>query len=211
MNNFETLDEISSGATASFSRTLLEMAGELLKRNNLSIRSFSENPSNCIAVATGPGSFTGIRIGMATIQGAALPLGVPVFGVSTLEAMAFCAYKTGVLGDAAIVADAGKGNVYFARFAFGHGGPERLSPDGFLAISELTAGDGAKSYYCDKADMESGLANFPGDMKSLDCSTSAGAAFCAENRIRKGEKGDAAMLAPNYVQKSFAEKSITIV
>jgi tRNA threonylcarbamoyl adenosine modification protein YeaZ len=65
------------------------------------------------AVTRGPGSFTGVRIGLATMQGLALPLGKPVCAMSTHEAIAPSA------GEAAIVDDAGRGEFYVSQFVDG--------------------------------------------------------------------------------------------
>jgi tRNA threonylcarbamoyl adenosine modification protein YeaZ len=63
------------------------------------------------AVTRGPGSFTGVRIGLATIQGLALALGRPVCAMSTHEAIAY-----GESGRVAIVDDAGRGELYVSVF-----------------------------------------------------------------------------------------------
>lgn len=71
------------------------------------------------AVTRGPGSFTGVRIGLATVQGLALVLGRPVCAMSTHEAIA------GVVPDAVVVDDAGRGESYVSEF---RGGTEIRSP-----------------------------------------------------------------------------------
>ena len=71
------------------------------------------------AVTRGPGSFTGVRIGLATIQGLALVLGKPICAMSTHEAIAF------EMGDATILDDAGRGEFYMSRF---EGGREAVAP-----------------------------------------------------------------------------------
>ena len=72
------------------------------------------------AVTRGPGSFTGVRIGLATMQGLALALGRPVCAMSTHEAAAF-----GESGGIAIVDDAGRGESYVSHFDDGR---ETLAP-----------------------------------------------------------------------------------
>lgn len=72
------------------------------------------------AVTRGPGSFTGVRIGLATMQGLALALGRPVCAMSTHEAVAF-----GEPGHVAVVDDAGRGELYVSCFDDGH---ETIAP-----------------------------------------------------------------------------------
>ena len=72
------------------------------------------------AVTRGPGSFTGVRIGLATMQGMALALGKPVCAMSTHEAIAF-----GEPGQVAVVDDAGRGELYVSCFDDGR---ETTSP-----------------------------------------------------------------------------------
>jgi len=69
---------------------------------------------DAIAVSTGPGSFTGVRIGVATARGLALALKVPAIGVSTLEALAREAMDRFPARDVLAVIDAGRGKVYVA-------------------------------------------------------------------------------------------------
>ena len=73
------------------------------------------------AVTRGPGSFTGVRIGLATIQGLALALGKPVCAMSTHEAIA----QGSGLRDAVVVDDAGRGELYLSEF---RGGRESVAP-----------------------------------------------------------------------------------
>ena len=71
----------------------------------------------CVCVGRGPGSFTGVRIAMATAKGMAQALGVPLVGVSTLDAVAWNAQAAGVRGNLLVVADAMRKEVYPVSFA----------------------------------------------------------------------------------------------
>lgn len=103
-----------------------------------------------IGVTVGPGSFTGVRIGLATARGLGYALDIPVTGLSTLEAVARAAAS--VEAPLCAVIQAGRGEVYAALFAPGPG-LERLGPDQVLRPEALAptlpegvvlAGDGAR-------------------------------------------------------------------
>ena len=84
------------------------------------------------AVTRGPGSFTGVRIGLATIQGLALALGRPVCAMSTHEAIAH-----GEAGRVAVADDAGRGELYVSLFD----GGDELQPPRLEARHEAAAGE----------------------------------------------------------------------
>jgi tRNA threonylcarbamoyladenosine biosynthesis protein TsaB len=94
---------------------LLPAIDWLLSENGIDRRTL-----DLFAVTRGPGSFTGVRIGLATMQGLALPLGRPVCAMSTHEAIAF-----GEPGQIAVVDDAGRGELYVSHFDDGR---ETLAP-----------------------------------------------------------------------------------
>jgi len=116
----------------SHSRTLLVMAESLLK--NLDLK-----PSDIglIAVARGPGSFTGIRIGVSAAKGLAWGLDIPVCGVSTLEAMAYQTPVPGVI--ICPVMDARRDQVYNALFEWRDGSLVRLCDDRAISLEDLAS------------------------------------------------------------------------
>jgi tRNA threonylcarbamoyladenosine biosynthesis protein TsaB len=128
-------------------------APELLEAIDALLTSAGAGPKDlaAIAVALGPGSFTGVRVGLATAKGLGYSLGIPVDGLSSLELLARAASAPpGSLVCAAI--EAGRGEVYAARFRVTGEGVERLSEDAALAPARLiealdggvfVAGDGA--------------------------------------------------------------------
>ncbi len=83
----------------------------------------------CICVGRGPGSFTGVRIALATAKGIASALEVPLAGVSTLDAVAWGAWARGTRGRLLVVADAMRKEVYPAWFELSAEGAARLTPD----------------------------------------------------------------------------------
>jgi len=101
---------------------LLPAVASVLRGMGLSLREVDE-----VVVGRGPGSFTGVRIGVATAKGIAQGLGAPLFGVGTLDAVAWSFPEfDGVLG---VVGDAMRGEVYPALFRLDAGHPVRLGPD----------------------------------------------------------------------------------
>ena len=112
------------------SETLLPMVESLLGFLNLSI-----SDVELFAVSAGPGSFTGIRIGVATLKGLAFGSGKPCVGVSTLEAMAYRLHAPN--GLICPVMNARRKQVYTALFREQNGELCRLLPDSAIAIEEL--------------------------------------------------------------------------
>lgn len=122
------------------SRTLLPMAEDLLKNAGAAMKDV-----DLFAVAHGPGSFTGVRIGVAAIKGLAWASEKPVVGVSTLEAMAWHGVSIGEGGLVCCVMDARRNQVYNALFEIREGRPRRLTEDRAISvealISELESND----------------------------------------------------------------------
>jgi tRNA threonylcarbamoyladenosine biosynthesis protein TsaB len=112
------------------SETLLPMVESLLKFLDLTVRDVA-----LFAVSIGPGSFTGIRIGAATLKGLAFGSNKPCVGVSTLEAMAYNLMIPG--GLICPVMNARRKQVYTALFREENGTLVRLLPDSALAVEEL--------------------------------------------------------------------------
>ena len=133
--------------------TLLPMAEDLLKNTGRSVRDLDR-----VAVAHGPGSFTGLRIGMAEAKGLCWALEIPAVGVSTLEAMA-CGGPEAEGTMLCCAMDARRSQVYNALFRVENGRPVRLTPDRAISIADLEAelagskktwivlGDGAELCY----------------------------------------------------------------
>jgi tRNA threonylcarbamoyladenosine biosynthesis protein TsaB len=135
----EAREDVSPGERPRHSGRLLELAAGLLADAGLGWRELDR-----IAVGIGPGTFTGLRIGIATARGLALSAGAPLVGVGTLRALA-------AAGDGAVLAvlDARRGEAFVAGYC---GGEELIAPRvvaperlGDLAHGEswLAVGDGA--------------------------------------------------------------------
>lgn len=125
------LGEFFVNTKQTHSQTLLPMVESLLKNLGLTCADFDR-----MAVANGPGSFTGVRIGVSCVKGLALPGGTPCCGVSTLEAIAFA----GALCPGSVVCavmDARCGQVYNALFEAKDGALVRLTEDRAISIQDL--------------------------------------------------------------------------
>ena len=118
----------------------------------------------CVVCGRGPGSFTGVRICMASAKGIAIGLGVALFGVSTADAQAWQQWDTGVRGSVVVLGDAMRKEVYPVRYVLSDSGIDRLNSDFVMKAAELPvwldsgskvetliAGDALKKYsgYCE--------------------------------------------------------------
>ena len=124
------LGEMTLNNGNTHSQTILPMIEFLLNKFEL-----SPTDIDLFAAAVGPGSFTGVRIGAATLKGLAFGKEVPYAGVSTLEALAYnlCDHD----GLICPVMNARRQQVYTALFRAKDGMLERLMPDSAIAIAEL--------------------------------------------------------------------------
>ena len=93
----------------------------------------------CVACGRGPGSFTGVRIAMATAKGVASALGVGLVGFSTLDAVAWNAWTAGVRGRLLVAADAMRKEVYPVRYALDDSGAHRLEADRVVKAADVVA------------------------------------------------------------------------
>ena len=118
-------------STLTHSRTLLPMAEDLLKNTGVAL-----SEVDAIAVAQGPGSFTGIRIGVSTVKGLCWGAEKPCIGVSTLEAMAWHGLAAG--GLICPVMDARRSQVYNALFRIEGGTPVRMCQDRAISLDDLS-------------------------------------------------------------------------
>lgn len=112
------------------SRTLLPMAEDVLRNAGLRLSDI-----DVFAVARGPGSFTGVRIGVSTVKGLAWAGEKKCVGVSTLEALAYNGLAAG--GLVCPVMDARRDQVYNAVFRIKDGAPVRLREDRAISLQEL--------------------------------------------------------------------------
>lgn len=190
------------------SQTLMPMAQRLLADCGLAVGDL-----DLIAVAAGPGSFTGLRIGVAAAKGLAWAAQLPCAGCSTLEAMAW--NLAGFSGQVCAAMDARRHQVYNARFQVDGTAPRRLTPDRAIALADLieelkgcdtpqlVVGDGAQLCYdaLTAAGIPARLA--PPNLRQQ---TAWGVARQALELARTGQTVSPEALVPVYHRLSQAER-----
>ena len=190
------------------SQTLMVMAEDLLKQCN-----HTPCDVEAVAVAEGPGSFTGVRIGVAAAKGFAWGKNIPCYGVSTLESMALGlgAYE----GLICPVMDARRSQVYNALFYVNHGSVSRKTEDRAIALSDLAeelknveipvflVGDGSNLCYTTLKEQIPNLV-LPPEHRLHQRAVGVGLAVL--RKIAAGEPGNGNALTPNYLRLSQAER-----
>ena len=190
------------------SRTLLPMVDAMLKNADLTL-----DDINAIAIAAGPGSFTGLRIGIAAVKGLAWAADKPCLGVSTLEAMAQNAAHI----DGLIVGtmDARRAQIYNAVFEAKDGALTRLIPDRAISLEALAdelagetrritvLGDGGT--LCWRYLTEHGAKCLLAPAALL-YQNAVGVGLAAERAYARGEAVSAQALLPVYLRPAQAER-----
>lgn len=190
------------------SRTLMKMAQDLLDNCGMKVKDLT-----AVACAAGPGSFTGVRIGVAAAKGLAWGAEKPCVGVSTLEAMAQQAAEFDGLICCAM--DARREQVYNALFTCQDGVLTRCTEDRAISMEELEkelkitekpkimVGDGAQLCYNTFGKNLSGCICAP---EHLIMQRASGVALTAQRMLQTGAEFNGAELVPNYLRLSQAER-----
>lgn len=188
------------------SQTLVPMIEAVLKNTSTDL-----SQVEAFAVSAGPGSFTGVRIGVAAVKGIAMPLNKPCYSVSTLEAMAY-----NLLFEDCVVCsvmDARCKQVYNALFEVSGRKLSRLCHDRALAIDELAedlksfnkpivlVGDGAEICYNSYKELNLNISLAPENVRYQRAS---GVAFASQGK----ESMTAAELMPTYLRLPQAEREL---
>lgn len=208
MENGALVAECYCNTGLTHSQTLMCMAEEALDKSGWSV-----NDIDAVAVAAGPGSFTGVRIGVAAAKGLAWGRELPCYGVSTLEAMA---RQLGIFeGYVLPVMDARRSQVYNALFSAEKGELTRLREDRAISLEDLEkeiknlekpiflVGDG--SILCYNA-LKDSIPNLILPPEHRMHQRAAGVALAAWAATERGDGADAAALTPNYLRLSQAER-----
>ena len=190
--------------------TLMPLLDGMLKNAGLSLADME-----LLAVAAGPGSFTGLRIGVSALKGLAWAADKPCVGVSTLEAMAWNGVAFGEGELLCCVMDARRSQVYNALFRWEGGALLRLCPDRAIGLEELTeelltdpspklvVGDGAQ-LCCDYLTAH-GIPCRPAP-ENMRYQSAVGVALAAEDMAHRGETVSSRELVPTYLRLSQAER-----
>lgn len=208
MEEQKLLGESYQNTGLTHSQTLMVMAEDLLKQCEKTVSDVT-----AVAVAQGPGSFTGVRIGVAAAKGFAWGGNLPCYGVSTLEAMA---ETLGIWqGYVCACMDARRSQVYNALFRVECGKLERVTEDRAIALADLAqelkkldgpiflVGDGSSLTYRTLHE-EIGQLVLPKEHRMHQRAT--GVAILGAEKVLAGEPGDANALSPNYLRLSQAER-----
>lgn len=191
------------------SETLMPMIEDAL-----SFSGFKLENIDLVSVAKGPGSFTGVRIGVSAVKGLCMGKNIPCVGVSTLKAMAYNHKNCDKV--ICCVMDARRNQVYNGIFEFKKGKLEIISDDRAISIEELKeeiinlkkdvilVGDGADLCYNDMRDLENVyLAD-----ENVKFQTGYGVALCGKILFEDGKSDDFKTLVPGYLRKSQAQREL---
>jgi tRNA threonylcarbamoyladenosine biosynthesis protein TsaB len=198
------LGEVTSVTGQTHSRHLMRMVREVLELAGMTMAQLDG-----LAVTQGPGSFTGLRIGISTVKGLAVATGKPAMGVNCLDALA-----TQVESDARLICpliDARRNELYYALYRPGRGGPEKIVQDQTVSAEELLdslekgctfVGNGALRYrdvIHQRWHSEAGFAASGNHL--LRAYTVARLAL---NQYRQGAVAPVEALKPHYIRKADA-------
>lgn len=191
------------------SQTLAAMIESVLKVTDTDVSAI-----NCFAVNSGPGSFTGVRIGVSAVKGMAYAASKPCVAVSTLESMAYnCTAYSGVV---CACMDARRQQVYNALFRIDDGKIMRLCDDRAIGIEDLLGelrmyqepiylfGDGAELVYRSIEELN----NIHLSPDNLRYQRASSTAVIAAERFSSGRTVSAASLMPSYLRLSQAEREM---
>ena len=210
VDNTSLLSEFTLAKEETHSKHLMDMIKAALRMSGLN---FSDLDG--FAVTRGPGSFTGLRIGISTIKGLAVASEKPVVGVSSLETLALqVSYSRDLICP---ILDARRGEVYFSRYRFLNGHlkkqtKERVAPP-YQAVDDLNesclfVGNGAVVYKEMILEKMGEFASFaPLIQNTIRASTMA---YLSMAKFENNDTDDIEKILPYYIRKSDAELNLMI-
>ena len=192
----ETL-EVQPIAGGTFSAQLVPQLARMLAKHGL-----SKQDMDGFAVASGPGSFTGLRIGLTAIKALAEILHKPIAAISVLEAMALAAVRNGLV---TAVLDAGRSEVYFGVYDVGKDQATKRE-ELLLTQDELLARAQESSFMITPdATLKELLTRHSIAVALIERPGSGSIARIGLERIRRGEVVSVEELDANYIRRSDAE------
>lgn len=195
----------STNAGLTHSRTLLPMIDSALNNCEVTL-----DDIDFLACSVGPGSFTGIRIGVAAIKGLADGANKKCFAVSTLEALAYNLVGQQVV--ACSVMDARCNQVYCALFDVSADGMRRLTDDEAMSLSELgeklSAFEKPVVFVGDGADLCEKALGYKAASPLLKYQNAASVGICAFKNFAEDKLVSAAQLMPVYLRLPQAEREL---
>ncbi len=186
-----------------------------LIHNVLEIAGMSVGELDGMAVTIGPGSFTGLRIGVSTVKGMAHALEKPVVGIPSLDTLAWqCGDRSFLI---CAILDARKGEVYSATYRFRHETLTQISRQKATtpaaAVERINepcvfVGNGAELYRGDISKILGDRAYFAPDGQHIIRASSVG--FLSMPKFQTQDTSEVASLVPKYIRKSDAELNLAI-
>lgn len=192
-HSFETL-QLSTLEGGTYSARLMPVIAELLQRNG-----FTKNDLDGFVVVLGPGSFTGLRVGLATIKGLCEVLGKPLATVSMLEALVIA---HGV-GEVTAVLDAGRGEIYVGEYHVANGASE-LKREFIVKLSEFASPECGVVVTPDKS-IADALQSSRVKVTPLEPVHADGIGRIGLRKLLTGDVVDPASVDVNYIRRSDAE------
>lgn len=192
--------EVAALGGGQYSELLVHTVAELLARHGAERSSIG-----LIGVASGPGSFTGLRIAIATVKGLSEAYGTPVVDVSVLEAVVIA---SGAVGKVVAALDAQRTEVFFGEYAVEEGGA-RMIREGIASfervISMLGAGDARAGIFTPDETIAGRLREAGIEAEVLERPSAEAYARIAYGKYGAGIRADVATLDANYLRRSDAE------
>ena len=193
----ECIKELNINNNKTHSETLVPLINELLKKTNIKLQDI-----NLLACDNGPGSFTGIRIGISTVKAIAESLNIPVIAVSSLEGLA---YNINHAECICSLVDARNNQVYCGIFDSNHNLLQDYMADDINNVLQSINQKQDITFVGDCAITHKDLLNIS-NFKSDNLLHAKNINLCAFNKFNKGKILNADSILPMYLRKSQAER-----